>query len=578
LFPTAAIRRNLKWKITLGTALLLTVTCSTLSWMFVQQQIYSVTAGLIESGTLLAQQFAKSSRHSLNSRDLTQIHRTMQEILATPQVAYVALLDTERHIEVGYGKDAWAGQFTDTAPLAIRFSLSSLILARLSQHHLASPMITAVTLGDDTPSLSPTARLEFHDLLSIVVGREQPLFFDVAVFVPQTVATKNDPALHLSLENPRETVNDPSTPTDVRPVMVQLGLSTTSLQTIVRDVIWQALLLTTGLLVLSLAGTALLARHITTPLNALTATASRIERGEHPLPVTSPGHDEIGTLTEVFNHMVQSLHLREAELRDLTHSLEDRVRARTAELEEAYAKLRAIDERKSLFVSTASHELRTPLTSIRMNLANLREGVEGPMEPGQRVVLERVEKSLLRLQQLIQKLLDLSRIEMGDLPLTLRPLPLAPLIELAADSLRALAQDKRVPLVTDVPLKLPLVFGDEEKILQVVTNLLHNAIKFSPPDAPVTVTVRLEPEGRISICIVDCGIGILPEERKKIFEPFYRSPRATTKDGGAGLGLTIAKHLVEIQQGRLWVDSIPGKGSSFFFTLPVDEASVMPRA
>ena len=576
MFPTAAISQNLRWKITLGTALMLIITCGTLSWMFVQQQIHSVTAGLIESGTLLAQQFARGSRHSLNSRDLTQIHRTMQEVLATPQVAYVALLDTERHIELGYGKDTWAGQFTDTAPFAVRFSLSGLILTRLSQHHLASPMITAVTLGDDTPSLSPAARLAFRDLLSIVVGREQPLFFDVAVFVPQTVATTDDPALHLTLEDPHETANDPSARTDLRPVMVQLGLSTTSLQTIVRDVMWQALLLTTGLLMLSFAGTALLARHITTPLKALTATAARIERGEHPLPVISSGHDEIGTLTEVFNHMVQSLHLRETELRDLTHSLEDRVRARTAELEAAYAKLRVIDERKSVFVSTASHELRTPLTSIRMNLANLREGVEGPMAPGQRVVLERVESSLLRLQQLIQKLLDLSRIEMGDLHVTLRPLPLAPLIELAADSLRALAQGKRVSLVTDVPLTLPMVLGDEEKTLQVVTNLLHNAIKFSPPDTPVTITTHLNPENTVCICVADCGIGILPEEMERIFEPFYRSPRAATKARGTGLGLTIAKHLVEIQQGRLWVNSIPDKGSSFFFTLPVNHTSVMP--
>jgi signal transduction histidine kinase len=311
----------------------------------------------------------------------------------------------------------------------------------------------------------------------------------------------------------------------------------------------------------------LLARRITIPLKGLTTAATKLADGETVPTVAMRTNDEVGTLTQVFNTMASRLQTREHELRELAHTLEDRVDARTQELAAANAKLRELDRRKSIFVSTASHELRTPLTSMKVHLANLRDGIDGAVTDDQRQSLTRVEANLSRLRILIDDLLDLSQIETGQATIRLEPVTLGNVIAKTVEDLHAFSSERRVSIVISLPSDLPSVSADPDKLRQILLNLLHNAVKFTPMDAIVGLTVMRISDDEIRISVRDVGPGIAPEDVDKIFQPFYRAPTAHKKTKGAGLGLAIAKLLVELHHGRLWVETEPNRGSCFSFTL-----------
>ncbi|HET7057741.1 MAG TPA: ATP-binding protein, partial [Nitrospiraceae bacterium] len=308
-------------------------------------------------------------------------------------------------------------------------------------------------------------------------------------------------------------------------------------------------------------------RRITIPLQGLSAAATKLAVGETVPIVAIHTHDEIGALTQVFNTMASTLQSREHELRELAHTLEDRVDVRTRELAAANAKLLEIDRRKSIFVSTASHELRTPLTSMKVHLANLRDGIDGAVTDDQRRSLMRVEANLSRLRILIDDLLDLSQIEMGQASLRLEPVALGTLIAKTVEDLHPFSSERRVRTVISLPTDLPLVCADAGKLRQILLNLLHNAVKFTPVDTLVDLTVTSLSADEIQISVRDVGPGIVPDDVDKIFQPFYRAPAAQKKTKGAGLGLAITKLLVELHHGRLWVETEPHRGSCFSFTL-----------
>jgi signal transduction histidine kinase len=331
--------------------------------------------------------------------------------------------------------------------------------------------------------------------------------------------------------------------------------------------LWQALLVTLTTLIGGLCIAIFLARRITIPLQRLATAATKLADGETVPTVAIRTHDEIGILTQVFNSMASRLQSREHELRELAHTLEDRVEARTQDLAAANAKLQELDRRKSLFVSTASHELRTPLTAMKVHLANLQDGIDGAITETQRQSLGRVEANLSRLRILIDDLLDLSQIETGYVTIQLESIPLEPVIAKVVEDLHPFTCARRVRIVTSLPSDLLSVSADSEKLRQVLLNLLHNAVKFSPVDTIVDLTVVKISADEILVSVRDAGPGIAPEHVDKIFQPFYRAPAVDKMAKGAGLGLAIAKSLVESHHGRLWVETEPNRGSCFSFTL-----------
>lgn len=234
------------------------------------------------------------------------------------------------------------------------------------------------------------------------------------------------------------------------------------------------------------------------------------------------------------------------------------------------------------FISNISHELRTPLASLTLLIETLQEIVlEDPLAAQQ--FLEKAAAEAAAISQIVEELLELSRIESGKVPLQLRPTAIADFLLPTIERLQSQAERNKLALVVQLPSDLPPVLIDPSRIQHVLSNLLHNAIKFTPSGGQVTVRAtfslaeqpQLKKEGGFSgpmviIEVQDNGMGIPAADLPRIFERFYKADRARSQ-GGTGLGLAIARHLVQAHGGEIWVKSKEGKGSRFFFSLPVAE-------
>jgi two-component system phosphate regulon sensor histidine kinase PhoR len=182
--------------------------------------------------------------------------------------------------------------------------------------------------------------------------------------------------------------------------------------------------------------------------------------------------------------------------------------------------------------------------------------------------LRHMEVEVDALSQMVQELLDLARIESGKAVLQLANVPALDLLRHATERLQAQATRVQVTLHLDASTPLPVVDVDAGRVEQVLTNLIHNAIKFTPPGGEIRVSATTNTEQGLTVKVMDSGVGIAPEDLPRIFERFYKADRARS-GGGTGLGLAIAKHIVQAHGGRIWVESRLGKGSTFSFTLPL---------
>jgi len=218
------------------------------------------------------------------------------------------------------------------------------------------------------------------------------------------------------------------------------------------------------------------------------------------------------------------------------------------------------------FISNISHELRTPLASLKMLAETLREGgLDDP--PAALHFIERIETEVDNLTQMVEELLELARIESGRVPLKLAPLEISDLILPVIEHLKPIAEHGGVSLSVEIKPDLPKIVADRERLQRALGNLVHNGIKFTPSGGWVKVTARSE-ERELIIDVQDSGIGINPELLDRIFERFYTADKSHS--GGTGLGLAISRHIVQAHNGRIWVESTPGKGSIFHMALPLD--------
>lgn len=228
-------------------------------------------------------------------------------------------------------------------------------------------------------------------------------------------------------------------------------------------------------------------------------------------------------------------------------------------------RVRQLEKIRSDFVSNVSHELRTPIASIKALSDTLQEGaLEDP--PAARRFLNRMDVEIDNLTQMVQELLELSKIESGRVPL--RKIKRSPmvLVEQAIERMQVQAERSGLSLSSEIPDDLPEILIDPDKIGQVFVNLLHNAIKFTAPGGMIRVKVQEQPD-EIIFSVEDTGIGIDVNSLNRIFERFYKTDRARST-GGTGLGLSITKHIIEAHKGKVWVESNLGAGSKFFFSIP----------
>jgi len=238
------------------------------------------------------------------------------------------------------------------------------------------------------------------------------------------------------------------------------------------------------------------------------------------------------------------------------------------EIEEKGRELEIANKHKSQFLANMSHELRTPLNAILGYTELIIDNIYGDVPEKIREVLERLEKNGRHLLGLINDVLDLSKIEAGQLVLSLNEYSMGEVVQTAITAVEALAVEKKLELKTRVPQDLSIARGDEQRIAQVLLNLLGNAIKFTD-EGEVRVEVT-DSDETFSVSVTDTGPGISETDQKKIFDEFQQADGSSTREkGGSGLGLSIVKKIVEMHGGRIWVESDVGKGSTFRFTLPV---------
>ena len=290
------------------------------------------------------------------------------------------------------------------------------------------------------------------------------------------------------------------------------------------------------------------------------------DRGAQPCT-----NEDLHMLLTIASHVAAAIDNARAysHLEELTQHLEQRIAERTQELSIANEHLQEHDRRRSLFLSVASHELRTPMTVIRSFADNMRDGIAGPVSEQQLTYLTRIGHNLSRLTRIINQLLDWSRLDSKNDVLCLTPVCVETTALLVADSLRTVAAEKTIALEIVHVDGLPAVQGDHDKLEQILWNLIGNAIKFTPPGGRIVVDFRTTPEGFVQTSVADTGCGIDPGHVAKLFHEFSKVPSANPTAQGAQLGLFITKSLVTMHQGTIWVESTPGAGTRFYFTVPI---------
>ena len=235
---------------------------------------------------------------------------------------------------------------------------------------------------------------------------------------------------------------------------------------------------------------------------------------------------------------------------------------------EDVSELRRLRQIRTEFIDNLSHELRTPISTVSLLAETAaREAAADDVPERLRDRIAKIEVETGHLAQMVAEILDLARIEGGSSVVPEDDVDLAHLAELSADRLRLFAERSGVQIVVDADPLTPIVRGEEQRLGQVLVNLVHNAVKFSPEGGDVLVRVRPDGDG-VRVEVIDHGIGIKRDDRARVFERFYKADRARVRGGGTGLGLAISRHIVAAHGGRIGVESEEGRGSTFWFVLP----------
>jgi signal transduction histidine kinase len=273
-----------------------------------------------------------------------------------------------------------------------------------------------------------------------------------------------------------------------------------------------------------------------------------------------------------------TLEQRLAQNRNELRLLRDRLTRQNRELDAAIAELRRLSEMKSMFVSVAAHELRTPLASISGFVELLLDERTGSLTDIQREFLEIVQSSASHLIAISNNLLDATQLELGQIELVLQPVNLPALVKTAVAEFRPQLEAKAQRLTLQFSQNLPLVLCDQTRVAQIIANLLSNASKYTPEGGSIMVSLAPADQPFVQLSVADNGVGIPAEDQARLFDRFFRAKTGhLTEASGTGLGLYITRSLVELHGGRIWFESEPEQGSTFYVTFPVAEAPVISQ-
>ncbi|HNK94737.1 MAG TPA: ATP-binding protein [Leptospiraceae bacterium] len=313
--------------------------------------------------------------------------------------------------------------------------------------------------------------------------------------------------------------------------------------------------LTVGLILISfsLAIVYFLSRRVIAPLLVLKKAADRFGQGKLDERVPAFSSDEIGDLSQTFNKMAN----------DLSQSL--------TELERKNVELEKLDKLKDEFLSNTSHELKTPLNGIIGIADSMIDGATGKLEKEPVKNLKMISDSGKRLTNLVNDILDFSKLKNHEIIIQQKPVDIHSIADMVLLLSRHLLGGKRIQLLNQIPEDVPAIKGDENRLQQILLNLIGNAIKFTE-SGKVEITTKQKMEDKLTIVVTDTGIGIPSDKFDSIFQSFEQVDASISREyGGTGLGLSITKNLIELHGGKIWVESEVGKGSKFFFTLPISD-------
>lgn len=296
-----------------------------------------------------------------------------------------------------------------------------------------------------------------------------------------------------------------------------------------------------------------ISQSITRPLYKLREGTALIGKGNLDYRIKIKSTDELGELANAFNKMAENL-----------KNSRQKIKKQLTELKE----LKELDTLKTRFLAMTSHELRSPITPMKAQLQLLLKNYFGELSKTQKKSLHTVLRNAEHLDKLIADILDISRIQAKIMKIDKRNMNLKECIELALQNMQTSANEKKIIITTKIA-KLPELRADKDRLVQVLNNLIDNAIKFTPEKGKITIDAEKQKQD-ILIKIRDTGIGVSGENLGKLFQPFFQADsNYNRKYKGTGLGLTICKRIIEQHGGKIWVESQLGKGSTFYFTLPI---------
>lgn len=356
-----------------------------------------------------------------------------------------------------------------------------------------------------------------------------------------------------------------------------------------------AIFVTLGAVILSLVLGMTFSRTITSPLSRLNQSAIKLSRGDLSAKAEIKSKDEIGELAGTFNNMATALKeyqekLIESEKKrgealekevgkktsELNNYIGELEKTRTAtlnmleDLKETNDHLKDLDKAKSNFLNIVSHELKTPLTAMFAYLDILKD-LGTNLTEDEKKSINAIRRNSDQLKSLINNILEISRIEAGKFELINSEINPIEKIGTIVENLKPLAENKGLALKTNVDKKTPKMITDEQRFEEIFNNLISNAIKFTEKGS-IVVSAKAQREV-VLFSVADTGVGMLPEKMENLFNKFYQVDASISRRyGGTGLGLSITKQLIELQGGKIWVESEVDKGTTFFFTLPIQQA------
>ncbi len=323
---------------------------------------------------------------------------------------------------------------------------------------------------------------------------------------------------------------------------IRVSMHLEDVNQVIRDIRWKIVLVGVSVLFLVLIVSSFVSRQISTPIEKVATQLESIRLGNLDQRIEVKSNDEMRNVARAINELL------------------DKVK-------EDIIQLKKLERVRTEFLGNVSHELRTPIFSLQGFLETLLEGaIDDPRV--NRVFIGKALSQSRRLNALLGDLIEISRIESGDMKMSFRYFPIAPFLQQIIAEMQAQTEQKRIRLMLESADQELEAFGDKERLKQVMVNLIDNAIKYNIPDGAIDISFAKTDSNRVRISVKDTGIGIPENDLPRIFERFYRVDRERSRDaGGTGLGLAIVKHIVEAHGGSVAVSSVPGEGSSFGFDL-----------